>query len=906
MRTLSDTRINLKNLLFISLSLIALQLGAQDILETKLDKSTAELPLIEVLKKIKTTHNIKSYYIAEWFDDISNPGNLTDVTLREYLAKTLEGRGIDFASMHGYAIYFFKDPTRSITINSILTDAKQSEKKIDEVILGDKSSISKYVKVTGLIINAKLNEPLVGAVIQTKDIDEATVSNGLGMFELNLPGGQHILEISSINFESKVINLYAYKDGDLKIELDEQSKLLDDIVVSDQAIQNPKSSTGLYKISMADVKKMPSFMGEVDIVKQVQILPGVTSVGEVSSGFNVRGGAADQNLILFDGLPIFNYSHVFGFFSAFNAEAIKSASFYKGGIPSEFGGRVSSVLSITGKEADYKKWQGGAGIGLITSNLSAGGPIVKDKSSVMVSVRSSYSDWMLKAFARQNDEIQNSSVSFYDVAAKLTQKIGSNDKLSFSLYRSRDNFGLPSDTSFSWQNNLGSLRYDHIIDGNKSFTIMAGVGNYGYDVNDTEPTSAYQLKYKITYPALNFDMSIQLPSHKILFGASAMAYRLSPGDITPTSEVSNIKPVNIQVNQAIEGSLFFSDGIDINSKLHIDLGLRFTTFYNIGPGDVYTYKKDSALRNDTRLDTLNYGNGRKIQQYAGLEPRFSAIYSISPRSSLKVGYNRILQYIHLISNSVAVTPIDIWQVSNRYLKPQIGNQISLGYFHSLQEGNFELSSEAFYKNVNNVLDFKDGANLVLNPAIETALIPSIGKSYGVEFSLAKTKNAFVYNINYTYSRSLRKTVGNHPEETLNEGKYYPSNFDQPHVVNATWKFAPSRRFAITGNFNYHTGRATTVPVSYNVIDHVPIVNYSSRNGYRVPDYHRLDLAFVLEGDHRKRKLWQGTWTLSFYNVYARKNVYTVFYAPNKEGIQSAYRMAIVGAVIPSLSYRIKF
>jgi hypothetical protein len=896
----------LKQLLCFSLTIIALHLTAQDVLEIKLDSSSSRLSFIQILQDLESKHPIKFYYLNEWFENIPNLTVLPETSLKDFLFKALDGREINFEAMHGYAIYFFKDPTRSIALNTILSNAKHAEKKIDEITLGSKSKIDELVMIKGVIINGKTNEVLPGATIQVKDIETGAVTNALGVFELTLPGGQHILEISSINFEPRVINLFAYQSGELNLELEELAKLLEDIVVSDQAIHNPKSSTGLYKISIADIKKMPSFMGEVDIVKQVQILPGVTSVGEVSSGFNVRGGAADQNLVLFDGLPIFNYSHVFGFFSAFNAEAIKSASFHKGGIPSEFGGRISSVLNISGKEADYKKWQGGAGIGLITSSLSAGGPIVKDKSSVMVSVRSSYSDWMLKTFARRYNQIQNSSVSFYDVTAKLTQKIGTKDKLSLSIYSSKDNFGLPNDTTFNWQNNLGSLRYDHIIDERKSFSLMAGIGQYGYDVKDSEPANAYNLKYKITYPVLNFDMSIQLPTHKILFGSNTTLYNLSPGNIVPTSPVSNIKEVNIAKNQAFEGSLFVNDGIDINDKLHIDLGLRFTTFYNLGPGNVYTYMKDSALRNDTRVDTIQYRKGKNIQQYSGLEPRLSIVYLLNPEASIKLGYNRIFQYIHLISNSVAVTPIDIWQVSNRYIKPQIGNQLSLGYYQSLQDRNYEISAEAFVKAVNNVLDFKDGANLVLNPAVETAVIPSLGRSYGIEFSASKTKNAFVYSLNYTYSRSLRKTVNKHPEETINDGKYYPSNYDQPHVINANWKFAPSRRFAITGNFNYHTGRATTVPVSYNIIDHVPIVNYSSRNGYRVPDYHRMDLAFVLEGDHRKKKLWQGTWTLSFYNVYARRNVYTVFYSPNKEGIQAAYRMAIIGSIIPSLSYRIKF
>jgi TonB dependent receptor/CarboxypepD_reg-like domain/TonB-dependent Receptor Plug Domain len=862
--------------------------------------------IVEILNRVEKEHSLKVFYLVEWFDGVEAAKEVNGVLLRDFLNQALKGRDVSFSLMHGYALYFYKDPSRSIQINYLLDSARKADKPISKITLGSPSKIAQSAVIKGVVINTKSNEPLVGAIVKAIDVNIGTVTDALGEFELTLRGGNHVLEISSIGFESKVINLLAFDSGSLDVNLEEQAKLLDEVVVSDQAFQNQKSNTGLYKISIADIKKMPAFMGEVDIVRQVQVLPGVTSVGEVSSGFNVRGGSADQNLVLFDGLPVFNYSHVFGFFSAFNADAIKSASFYKGGIPAQFGGRVSSVLDIVGKEADYKKWQGNAGIGLITSSLSAGGPILKDKTSLMVSLRSSYSDWMLKAFAPKYQEVQNSSVSFYDLTAKLAHKIGTKDKLSFSFYASKDNFGLPNDTSFTWQNRLGSLKYDHIFNKRVSFSMMAGMGQYSYQVVDTDLSTAYKMNSSITYPMLNFDLEIQLPKHKLSVGINNILYSMNPGSISPTSPESNVNEVTIQETRSMENSIYVNDGIDLSEKLHIDIGLRASLFTSFGPADVYKYLEDSILTDNTRIDTIRFNNGKTIQQYSGLEPRLSVRYSLTENSSIKLGYNRIYQYIHLISNSVAVTPIDIWQPSNTHIKPQIGDQISLGYYKNLKDNRYELSVEGFYKSVDNLPDFKDGASLVLNPAIETALVRSLGQSYGAEFTFNKIKDAFVYSLNYTYSRSLRRTVSKFEEETINGGKYFSSNFDQPHVVNANFKYAPSRRFAITGNFTYHTGRATTVPVSYNVIDNIPIVNYSERNGYRVPDYHRLDLAFVLEGDHKKKKLWRGTWTMSFYNIYARRNVYTVFYGPNAEGIQSAYRMAIIGTVIPSLSYRIAF
>jgi len=340
--------------------------------------------------------------------------------------------------------------------------------------------------------------------------------------------------------------------------------------------------------------------------------------------------------------------------------------------------------------------------------------------------------------------------------------------------------------------------------------------------------------------------------------------------------------------------------------LHVDAGFRMSMFSSLGPSKMYQYQAGLPLSNQTVVDSVLYPAGKVIRNYFGPEPRLALRYTLGANSSLKVGYNRIYQYVHLISNSVAVTPIDVWQPSNYYFKPQRGDQVSIGYFHNLKDNKYEFSLEGFYKKIKNILDFKDGADLVLNSNLETALLSGIAQSYGLEFSVTKTVGRFSGSLNYTFSRSLRKVVGQFSEETLNKGNYYPSNYDQPNIVNFNWKYGLSRRFFLTSNFTYRTGRPVTIPYSYTAVNNVPIVNFSERNQYRVPDYHRLDLAIVMEGNHRRKKLWDGTWVLSLYNVYSRKNVYTVFYKKNENGLQQAYQMSIIGTILPSLSYRFRF
>jgi CarboxypepD_reg-like domain/TonB-dependent Receptor Plug Domain len=879
----------------------------QHVLDAKLDGSEQGQPLVDYLNHFEQNHRVKFFFLKEWFDQTKIQTNYAGISLRDALTDLLHGTDITFVELYDYAVIFSKDPAGALERESLIRNTKGIKGSLNAIVLGNQANyqLGKMIDISGVVTDNKVKEPMAGVTVVVGDINQQITTAHDGRYRISVPSGEHVLIYRYLNYEEKVFDVKAYENGVINVDLLEAPRMLDEVVISDQHINPVSGRIGQTNLKMVDIKKMPTFLGEVDIIKQIQMLPGVTTVGEVSSGFNVRGGGVDQNLVLYDGSPVFNNSHVFGFFSTFNSEAIKDASFYKGGIPAEYGGRVSSVLNVNSKEGNYKNWEASGGIGLIASSLSVGGPIKKDVSSVQISVRSSYSDWLLHTFTSSVQNINKSSVSFYDASIKLTDKLSEKDKISFSAYSSKDHFGLPTDTTFVWQNNLASLRLDHVFNEKSFSTVTLGFGQYAYQVTDKDPATAYKMNYRINYPSLRMDYNYQAGLHKISVGVNSLFYKIAPGSIQPESKESSIVPVTVPNNQSLENAVFISDGFEWNDRIHVDAGFRMSMFSSLGPSTVYQYQPGLPKSNETIVDSITYKSGQVIKNYFGPEPRLAMRYSLNSNSSLKLSYNHMYQYIHLISNSAAVTPIDIWQPSNYYFKPQIADQVSLGYFRSLKEGKADFSVEGFYKHVQNILDFKDGSSLVLNPTLEQALLPGVAKSYGVEFAFNKTIGRLTGTLNYTFSRSLRKVVGATPEETINHGNYYPSNYDQPNIINLNWKYGLSRRFYFTGNFTYRTGRPVTVPYSYTTIDNIPIVNFSDRNQYRVPDYHRLDLAIVMEGNHRRKKLLDGTWVLSIYNVYARKNVYTIFYQKNPSGLQEAYQMSIIGTILPSLSYKFK-
>ena len=904
-----------KYLFFATLSFFfQLQSFGQDILNLKLGENAVNVPVTSIIQEIETSKGIRFFYLEDWFNSSTVEMNFSGLTLGEALREITRGTDLSFTVLDNYAIIFSKDPTQALQRREILTDAIRGRKQISEIVIGDVANPKPGNEVTlvGNITDGKTRDPMTGVSIFVNDIEKGTISDALGNYKLTIPKGEHIVTYSFINYEEKLTDLKIYNDGTINMTLEEVPRMLDEVVVSDRANREfVTSNVGQTQISIKEIKRAPAMLGEVDLIKQIQLMPGVTTTGEASSGFNVRGGGVDQNLILYDGLPIFNSSHAFGFFSAFNSEAIRDVTFYRGGIPAEYGGGVSSALVIRSKEGDYNRWNGGGGIGLLSSNFIINGPIAKDKTSVIASLRTTYSDWLVNSIRTNYVDLRNSTVRFYDGALKVTHRFNEKTKLTLSGYSSRDQFRLQGDTTFQWQNALGALRLDHSFSSKLSSSIMLGYGSYSYDVTDRDPATGFSLAYKITYPTVKADFNFQMNPHKFNFGVQSHYYGFEPGNLEPISAESNVKPIEIQHQQALETSFYLSDQITFSEKLFIEAGVRFSTFKSLGPGDVYVYEPGQPLETLNIIDTLQFAKGESIKSQYGIEPRASLRYTLNDRSSIKVGYNRIYQYLHLVTNTAAITPIDIWQPSGPYFKPQIADQLSLGYFFNFKEKMYEAFAEVYYKEIDNIVDFKDGAQLILNEQIETDLLQGSGRAYGIETQISKSLGRLTGSLSYTYSRSLRTIDGPTSQEKINNGVEYASNYDQPHIINLNWRYAISKRHFFTGGFTYRTGRPVTVPVSAFIIDNIPVSNFSERNQFRIPAYHRLDIALVIEGSHKRKKFWDGTWTFSIYNLYGRKNPYSVFFREVeidfvKQTVSRPYQLAIIGVPLPSISYSFKF
>jgi hypothetical protein len=854
---------------------------AQSVLDTRLSSDYSGKALTEVLTSIQRSCKCRFYFKAGWINNINLSDSVSNTTLRDELDKILPGAGLNYVEMYPHSIAIVKDPTLMILREQAIGQARREQRKVLQRRFGSPENATRKSRVTvsGVVVDSKNNHPVFGATVILSDSTIKTSTDVEGRYSLNMRAGEYVMNISLVNYDEATIDLSAYDNGTINIELEEAPKVLEEVVVQDRAERDITTNRiGQVQMSIADIKRAPSILGEADLVKSVQTLPGVTTVGEAAAGFNVRGGSVDQNLVLYDGMPVFNSAHAFGFLSSFNPQAVRSVSFYRAGIPAEFGGRVSSVLDIRSKEGSYEKWGGNAGIGIITGNVMVNGPLKKDKTSVLGAFRSTYSDWLIHSVRSNYANLDQSKVSFYDGTLKLNHLVSTDTKLSFTGYASKDGFRLFGDSTYQWFNRLASARLDHNFSSRFNADVTAGVSSYSYKVINSQPENAFELSYALNTASLKAGFNYQDNRHRISFGAQSQYYFFNPGSLVPTGS-SQVTEVTMATQRSLESSIYANDVFTLSERATIEGGLRVPVFTSL------------------------YGDRTT---YAGLEPRIGLRFSPDENSSIKAGYNRMYQFLHLISNTAAVTPVDVWQPASQYFKPQVGDHVSLGYFRNFGDKKFEASAEGFYKTINNILDFRNGAKLILNEHLNEDLLTGKGKAYGVETMFGVVSGRLTGNINYTWSRSFRTVAGPTDETSINDGRQYPSNFDQPHVVNVSWKYSITRRYHFTGLFTYHTGRPVSIPLSGYIYEDKFIANFSDRNQYRIPDYHRLDLAFVIEGNHRRKKLGDGTWVISVYNVYARKNAYSVFYKTSNIALLQPYRLSIIGTALPSITYNFSF
>jgi len=761
----------------------------------------------------------------------------------------------------------------------------------------------KKVTLSGYLKDANNGEGLIGASVFVKEQKNGAVTNTYGFYSLSLPPGKYTLSFSYIGYvtQTQVVDLQANKT--INLELNEEVSQTDEVVITaeklDKNVQSMQMS--VQKLSAKQIKAIPTFGGESDIIKVLQMTPGIQSVGEGTTGLFVRGGSADQNLILLDQAPVYNANHFLGFFSVFNSDAIKDVEVYKGGMPARYGGRLASVVDIKMNEGNNKSFSGSGGIGLISSRLTLEGPLAKDKASFIVSGRRTYADLFLRL--SNDDEIRDNRLYFYDLNAKTNVTLGKNDRLFLSGYFGKDVLNVGNNFGFSWGNATSTLRWNHIFNSKLflSTTLLYSQFNYGLFVE--EGVQNLEWSSSLQNVSGKFDFSYFLsPQLQIDFGYHNIYHTFSPGKLEPRGENSIFKGLEVPQKYALEQAGYISIDHQLSPSFSLQYGVRYSAFTNMGKDRIFTYETNSQGR-PTVVDTTHYASGEFYNTYHGIEPRLGARLLLSKTSSLKASYNRTRQYIHLASNSSAGFPSDVWVPSDPHIKPQIGDQVALGYFRNFKNNMYEFSVEAYYKWMENQIDFKDNADLLLNEAISQELRIGTAWAAGVEFMLRKNKGKTTGWISYTLSKTERQIEG------INNGQPYAPRHDRRHNINLIVNHQLTKRLSLAANFTYATGAAVTMPAGRYELDGKTVPYYTERNGYRMPAYHRMDLSLTWKRPEKRLfgKKFQGEWNISIYNVYARQNPFSIQFSESEQNPgETQAEMVYLFGIIPSVSYNFKF
>jgi hypothetical protein len=795
---------------------------------------------------------------------------------------------------------------------SAFTDEKEKktpeatiENKIYEIGFKANKIGAGSATIAGYIKDIKTGEPITGATLYLPDLKLGANTDQFGFYSITMPKGKHYINIRALGSRDTRRQIILYADGKLNIDLQEQIQTLKEVKISADKIANVKSlQMGTARMDIKTIKEIPAVFGEADILRAILVLPGVQSVGEATTGFNVRGGAADQNLVLLDGLTIYNPAHFFGFFSAFNPDIVKDVELYKSSIPEKFGGRVSSVLEVTNREGNKKKITGSAGIGLLTSRLNIEGPIDKDKTSFNFGARTTYSNWLLQLLP---DAYKHSQASFYDVNFDISHQINEKNSLYLYTYISNDNFKLNSDTTYSYSNKNAALKWKHNFNNKLYSVVTAGFDRYQYSVSsNVNPVNAYRLNFNIDQTNFKTDFNYYPGhNHSITFGLSSIYYNLNPGNFEPDGSQSLILPDIVPTQHALESALYAGDKFDITSDLSVSAGVRLSVYNFLGPATVDYYAPGLPRASTNIVDSVTYKKNQNIKTYAAPEVRLSARYNLTDNLSVKAGYNTLHQYLHLLSNTTAISPTDVYQLSDPNIKPQWGDQVSLGLYRNLQSNTIETSVEVYYKRLRNYLDYKSGATLELNQHIETDVINTDGKAYGAELMIRKTAGKLTGIMSYTYSRTFLRQNDPTVLPLVNNGAYYPANYDKPHDFNFTGAYHISHRYSVSMNLVYSTGRPITLPIAKYYYDGSERVYYSERNQYRIPDYFRSDFSINIEGNHRLNQLTHNSWTIGVYNLTGQQNAYSTYFS-EQGGVISGYKLSIFAAPIPFINYNIRF
>lgn len=865
----------------------------------------------EVVDYFEKTSGLRFFYsVSEGLEAKRVSGSFKDQPVKKILETLLIPQGIQVIDFDPDIFILTTSVTaRGAELSNyfLIKEKLNREYKPNALTIGqvDAMSRSGQAVLRGRIQNGADDTPIAQAQIRIDTI--VHFSDSLGQFKMEIPIGWHTLWVESNDYLNIQQELKVYGDGSLILSMYQNSIELPELIIGAEAgrkIENAQA--GVAELSLKEIKRLPALFGEADVLKTLLTLPGVSNTGEVGGGYHVRGGNIDQNLIQQDGVAYLNPTHVLGLFSAFNADAIKAVTLYKGHIPAQFGGRASSVLDIKLKDPDLEKWAIHGGIGPISSKLFVEGPLIKDKTSILISNRMTYSSWVLKLVRDPN--LKDSRANFYDLNAKLYHRFRPGSSLSISAYSSQDKFRYARDFGYGWQTQSVVTTWLHQIRPQLILQATAMWNTNKNEFEDQDNTLEYRIENGLTYYKSRFNLSWQ-PStaHSIQVGLEGIKYE-------PKSEVYDVIKEETSGTHEVypksrgqEGAIYLQDEVRLSSMLNLSIGYRHSFFRHTGPEVLAIYQAQKPRTKANVLETKSFGKGRTIKAFQGPEPRISLAYKFNESSSLKWSYNRLNQYIHLISNTAAATPVDIWQLSNFHLSPQRADNFSIGYYKNFRNNHWETSVEVYYKKSTDLLEYKDFARLLKNDRLETELFAVEGKSYGAEFFIKTTQNNPSGYISYTLNKSLRRSPGIFPDEVINHGEWYASNFDKPHTLNAVLDWQIRKTMSWSFNFVYNSGRPATAPVAdFYLGEGGVFLDYSERNVYRIPDYHRLDVSFTLTRGAIRSSKKKGSLTFSVYNIYSRRNAFSIFYRRNNNEPLVAYKLSVLGSALPSITYNFQF
>lgn len=880
----------------------------QDIRDIRVTGRFRGQPLQVLLDSLERSKGIRFYYQPQWIDTLTVPRDFESTPLVQLLNTVLQRRGLTWKTFQEEGVMIFPVPE---------ADRKRYIDELQLLVIGNPLNEGRYRSATleGRLVDGKTGDPLPGAVLLETRTNQGTSTDRRGLFTLELPTGEHQLQFSYLGYQPSFQKIRLIESGYAEFEIFEESHHIGEVTVTGEYADLSRSQMSVVRMEAKKIRDLPALMGEVDVMRGMTMQAGVQTVGELSSGFNVRGGHTDQNLLLVNGSPVFNASHLFGFLSLINPDLVDDVRLFKGGMPARYGERVASVMEVDLKDGNVETMRLSGGVGLINSRLALDGPLGKNrKLTLTAGGRSSYSDWLMKKVP--NPALSQSNTGFYDLAGKLTYRFNPLHRISGMVYSSHDEFSTSSQTLTRYGSLLGNLQARNQLAPGLHGEASLAFSRYDYRLTDLagdDPLKSYDLTNRLEYNSFKYNLRYR-PSDLTTYeaGLQLIRYAIDPGEVTGLNPGSLILPTRVDRENGLEGALYFGSDFRLFPSFFLSPGLRYSHFSHIGPGKVFLYDPSEPRSSLTVTDSLLFGRGEVSKAYHRLEPRLLLRYELSSLTSVKLNFQRITQYLFQISNNAVIAPADTWKAADYHVPPMTGDQVALGLETAFPKGGWEWSVETYYKKLKNLPEYRNGAKLLMNPHIETSLIPAGGYAWGVEFQGRKNSGRLTGWLNYTYSRSMRRTLSAFREEQLHDGEYFPSEYDRPHDLSVVATYHISRRWRFTGNFIYLSGRPVTLPEKLYTYGGESLIWYSDRNKYRMPSYHRLDIGLTLDENLRKKRMWKGSWTLSVYNLYGRNNPYSVYYrktvptAENDYRVYSLFKLSVIGIPVPSLTYNFRF